>query len=85
LPVAKQLQIQAHLGAALNRHVAENPALWASSSNFYGSSPTNYYARFWHAHSINGLAYGFSYDDVNGYSTLLSTANPTVATITIGW
>jgi hypothetical protein len=85
LPVSKQLQIQAQLGAALNRHVAENSALWANSSNFYGSSPTNYYAQFWHAHNINGLAYGFSYDDVNGYSTLLSTANPTVATITIGW
>ena len=85
VPTAKQLQIQAQLGAALNRHVAENPALWTNSANYYKSGPANYYAQFWHAHSINGLSYGFSYDDVNGNSTLLGAANPSVATILIGW
>ncbi|MCM2549074.1 glycoside hydrolase family 64 protein [Burkholderia glumae] len=85
LPTAKQLQIQAQLCAALNRHVAENPALWSSAGSFYASQPTNSYSQFWHAHAINHLSYGFSYDDVGGFSASLVATNPTVATITVGW
>jgi hypothetical protein len=85
VPTAKQLQIQAQLCAALNRHVAENPALWSSASSFYASQPTNSYSKFWHAHAINNLTYGFSYDDVSGFSSSLVGTNPTIATITVGW
>jgi hypothetical protein len=85
VPVAKQLQIQAQLCAALNRHVAGNASQWATSSAYYSAAPTNYYSQFWHAHSINGLTYGFPYDDVDGYSSSLIGTNPTVATITVGW
>ncbi len=82
---AKQLQIQAQLCAALNRHVAENPALWSSSGSFYASQPTNSYSQFWHAHAIGNLSYGFPYDDVSGFSSSLVGTNPTIATITVGW
>lgn len=85
VPTAKQLQIQAQLCAALNRHVAENAALWATSGNFYATQPTNSYSQFWHAHAINNLTYGFPYDDVNGFSSSLVGTNPTIATITVGW
>jgi hypothetical protein len=82
---AKQLQIQAQVVAALNRHVAGNAADWSTSADFYASGPANYYSAFWHAHSIDQLAYGFSYDDVRGFSSSLIGTNPTVATITVGW
>lgn len=82
---AKQLQIQAQVVAALNRHVAGNAADWSTSADFYASGPANYYSAFWHAHSIDQLAYGFSYDDVRGFSSSLIGTNPTVATITVEW
>ncbi|WP_211251762.1 glycoside hydrolase family 64 protein [Andreprevotia chitinilytica] len=85
LPTAKQLQIQAQLCAALNRHVADTPSNWTNSGSFYQTAPTNAYSAFWHAHSINGFSYGFPYDDVSGFSSSLIGTNPTVATITIGW
>lgn len=85
VPTAKQLQIQAQLDAALNRHVAENAAAWDTPSAFYNGAATNSYSAFWHAHSINGLTYGFPYDDVRGFSSSLIGTNPTAATITVGW
>ncbi|MGN6527240.1 MAG: glycoside hydrolase family 64 protein [Burkholderiaceae bacterium] len=82
----KQLQIQAQLCAAINRHIVENPSQWSTPGAFYGAgSAANWYARFWHDHAIGGLAYGFPYDDVGGFSSSLHTAAPTTATVTIGW
>jgi hypothetical protein len=80
----KQLQIQAQLCAAINRHIVEDPAHWYTPSYFY-ASPSNSYAKFWHDHSLNALAYGFAYDDVGGFSSSLHTEAPTVATVTVGW
>jgi hypothetical protein len=80
----KQLQIQAQLCAAINRHIVEDPAHWYAPSYFY-ASPSNSYAKFWHDHSLNALAYGFAYDDVGGFSSSLHTEAPTVATVTVGW
>ncbi len=80
----KQLQIQAQMCAAINRHIVENPAQWSTPSAFY-VSPANSYSKFWHDHSLNGLAYGFAYDDVGGFSSSLHTAAPTIATVTVGW
>jgi hypothetical protein len=80
----KQLQIQAQMCAAINRHIVENPAQWSTPGAFY-VSPANSYSKFWHDHSLNGLAYGFAYDDVGGFSSSLHTAAPTVATVTVGW
>lgn len=82
----KQLQIQAQLCAAINRHIVEDPAHWSTPGYFYpAGQAANWYAQFWHAHSVNALAYGFAYDDVGSFSASLHTTAPTVATVTIGW
>jgi hypothetical protein len=80
----KQLQIQAQMCAAINRHIVEDPAHWYTPSYFY-ASPSNSYSKFWHDHSINALSYGFAYDDVGGFSSSLHTEKPTIATVTVGW
>lgn len=61
--------VEAQLCAAINRGVALTPEKWSDSSAFYQSGPANYYAKFFHDHSVDGLAYGFCYDDVFDYST----------------
>jgi hypothetical protein len=84
--VGTQLQIQAQICAALNRHVVEQPASWHNAAAFYrAGQPANWFAKFWHDHSIDGLAYGFAYDDVGGFSPSLHTDSPTEVTFTIGW
>jgi len=84
------------LSAAIYRHTAApgtfsstgqllNQSMWANSQNFYQQAPANYYARFWHDNAINGLAYGFPYDDVGGYSSYISHSNPQYLLVAIGW
>jgi len=80
----KQLQIQAQMCAAINRHIVEDPAHWYTPSYFY-ANPSNSYSKFWHDHSVNALSYGFAYDDVGGFSSSLHTEKPTIATVTVGW
>jgi hypothetical protein len=44
----------------LNRHVAQLPqSQWGTPSLYHQASPANWYARFWHDHAIDHLAYGF--------------------------
>lgn len=84
--IARQLQIQAQLCAALNRHVAETPGKWSDAASYYpADKPSNAYSKFWHDRSIRALSYGFAYDDVWDASPSLHTTSPTTATITIGW
>jgi len=72
--------------AALNRHVATLPSAQQSDpSRYYQSAPANYYAQFWHQNDINGLAYGFPYDDVDGQSSYISYANPQWLEVAVGW
>ncbi len=85
------------VSAAIYRHVGDQagsftPAgklmdknLWSSAATFYSAAPADYYARFWHNHALNGKAYGFPYDDVGGYSSYISRANPKYLLIAIGW
>lgn len=82
----KQLQLQAQICAALNRHVAEQPSSrWYNKDYFYPAGMTaNFFTKFWHEHSFNGLAYGFSYDDVGGHSPSIYTPSPVSVTYTIG-
>lgn len=68
-----------------NRGVALTPEKWSDSSAFYQSGPANYYAKFFHDHSVDGLAYGFCYDDVFDYSTLLHYTEPTALVIDLKW
>ncbi|MFC5909833.1 beta-1,3-glucanase family protein, partial [Streptacidiphilus monticola] len=72
--------------AALNRHVATLPqSQWSDPTQYYQAAPANYYAKFWHDRAINGLAYGFPYDDVAGQSSFVSHADPQWLEVAVGW
>ncbi|HLX61500.1 MAG TPA: beta-1,3-glucanase family protein [Planctomycetota bacterium] len=71
--------------AAINRHVLAEPENWNNPAKFYPEAPANFYAKFWHAHSIDSKAYGFCYDDVAQQDTLVHFPKPIKLVITIGW
>ena len=74
------------LCAGLNRHVAQLPAQKQTNpAHFYKAGPANYYAEFWHKNAINGLAYGFPYDDYAGQSSNISVTNPKYLVVAVGW
>jgi hypothetical protein len=74
------------LCAGLNRHVAQLPAADQSNpANFYQAAPANYYAQFWHQNAINGVQYGFPYDDDAGQSSDISVTNPQYMVVAVGW
>ena len=83
----KQLQLQAQLCAALNRRVAHLgfDSWWDPAAHFPAGQPANHFARFWHEHSLNALAYGFAYDDVGSRSPSIHTPSPQTVTFSIGW
>ncbi len=80
-----ELAIEAQMCAAFNRHVATNVSQWGTPSAYYQAAPANFYAAFWHRHSVNGLAYGFAYDDVAGQSSTITTGQPEHMAFTVGW
>ena len=53
--------------------------------SYYQAAPANYYAKFWHDHAINHLAYGFPYDDVAGQSSFISHGNPQWLVVAVGF
>ena len=72
--------------AALNRHVAQLPqSQWSTPSLYYQAAPANYYAKFWHDNAINGLAYGFPYDDYAGQSSFISHGSPQWLEVAVGF
>ncbi len=77
--------VAAILGAAFNRSTllsnSNQPA--TSASTFYQTAVTNHYARIIHAHTSNGQAYGFPFDDVAGFASYIQDTAPTSATLTL--
>ena len=73
------------LCAALNRGVYPNRAQWTDTSSYYQITPSNYYSKFWHDHSIDGLSYGFCYDDVYNQAAYLERNDPLALIVTVGW
>jgi hypothetical protein len=72
--------------AALNRHVRQLPQSdWSTPSLYYQAAPANYYAKFWHDHGINRLAYGFPYDDYAGQSSFVSHGSPQYLLVAVGF
>ncbi|GAA2086516.1 hypothetical protein GCM10009759_07280 [Kitasatospora saccharophila] len=72
--------------AALNRHVATLPqSQWSDPTKYYAAGPANYYAKFWHDRAIDGLAYGFPYDDYAGQSSYVSHENPQWLEVAVGY
>jgi hypothetical protein len=66
----------AQIAAMLNRHALDRPRTRNDPAGYYRRDPCNRYARFWHEHSLDGRAYGFSYDDVADQSSSLATPEP---------
>ena len=77
--------IEAQLCAAFNRGVATEPDKWYTPSQYYKNSVANFYAGFFHEHSVLEKAYGFCYDDVNDQSTLLQYNKADALVIDLKW
>ena len=71
-------------GSAINRHVLGDGD-GRDISKYYREAPANFYAKFWHDHSIDNLAYGFPYDDVNEQAAYLEVNDPKGLIIRVGW
>lgn len=80
-----QKAIKAQVAAMFNRHIVKNPAHKCNPSEFYKKAPANFYAQFWHHHSIDNKAYGFAFDDVCEQSTLIEHIKPQELEVTINW
>jgi len=80
-----ELVLEAQICAAFHRHVMDNAAYFNTPSQYYKAGPADYFAKFWHDHSINGRAYGFCYDDVNDQSSTMTCANPRGIILTVGF
>jgi hypothetical protein len=84
--------VQTQICAAINRHAINlNLATgatqtFAPAAGYYGTSPYNWYAKFWHntALSHEGFSYGFCYDDAFDQSSTINASSPLRATVTIG-
>jgi Ricin-type beta-trefoil lectin domain/Beta-1,3-glucanase len=74
------------LCAGLNRCVAQFSAtVQDTPADFYQNAPCNYYSAFWHSVAVNGLQYGFPYDDYNSQSSDFNTTNAQYVQVAIGW
>jgi hypothetical protein len=74
------------LCAALNRCVAQFSTTEQNTpADYYQNPPCNYYSAFWHSVAVNGLQYGFPYDDVNGQSSDFSTTDAQYVQVAVGF
>ena len=74
------------LCAALNRCVAQfSTTVQNTPSAYYQNAPCNYYSAFWHSVAVNGLQYGFAYDDDNGQSSDFNTTDAQYVQVAIGF
>jgi hypothetical protein len=78
------LAVNPQFCAAINRHVLADPADWRNASAFYKAEPCNWYAKFFHEHSVRNLAYGFCYDDVAEQAAFFSGTGKDIV-ITLTW
>ena len=76
----------ASLCAGLNRCVAQfSTTVQNTPSDYYQNAPCNYYAAFWHSVAVNGLQYGFAYDDDNGQSSDFNSTDAQYVQVAIGF
>jgi hypothetical protein len=74
------------LAGAVNRHVAQLPqSSWSNTLLYYQAAPANYYAKFWHEHSVDSKCYGFAYDDAAEQAAYASHGSPQYLIIAIGY
>ncbi len=69
------------LCAALNRSTLATISTQPSydAAQFYQDAVTNHYSRKIHAHMLDGKAYGFAFDDVGAFESLVKDPNPRAA------
>ncbi|MFF0232451.1 beta-1,3-glucanase family protein [Micromonospora sp. NPDC005254] len=76
-------EIKRTLCTALNRGTlgtsSQEPVL--DANQFYRNSSPNHYSRIVHANMADGKAYGFAYDDVGGFESLVHHGDPRSAAI----
>jgi Beta-1,3-glucanase len=75
-------------GGNMNRHVGTLASTqWCDSSNFYQNAPCNYFSKWVHLRSEQGMEYGFPYDDdCNKYSGIVGGVSGVQwFAIAIGW
>ncbi|GGL21492.1 beta-1,3-glucanase family protein [Planomonospora parontospora] len=53
------------------------------ASRFYKRTVTDHYSRKLHAHTVDGKAYGFAFDDVGNFESLVHDGSPRSAGITL--
>ena len=76
----------ASLCAGLNRCVAQfSTTVQNTPSDYYQNAPCNYYSAFWHSVAVNGLQYGFAYDDDNGQSSDFNSTDAQYVQVAVGW
>ena len=74
------------LCAGLNRCVAQfSTTVQNTPSDYYQNAPCNYYSAFWHSVAVNGLAYGFAYDDDNGQSSDFNSTDAQYVQVAVGF
>jgi hypothetical protein len=74
------------LCAALNRGVAQDSTTVQNTpSDYYQTTPYNAYSAFWHSVAVNGLQYGFAYDDDNGQSSDFNSTDAQYVQVAIGF
>ncbi|MDQ1652810.1 MAG: hypothetical protein QOI35_2010 [Cryptosporangiaceae bacterium] len=73
------------LCAALNRSTlgATSTEPDYNAADFYKGTLTNHFSRIVHANMVDGRAYGFPFDDVGHFESLVHDANPSSASITL--
>jgi Beta-1,3-glucanase/Carbohydrate binding module (family 6) len=74
------------LCAALNRGVAQDSTTVQNTpSDYYKTTPYNGYSAFWHSVAVNGLQYGFAYDDDNGQSSDFNSTDAQYVQVAVGF
>jgi hypothetical protein len=83
-------QLIPQLAAAFNRStLLQTNVTPATKDTFYQNPITNHYSRIVHAANVDGIGYGFPYDDVEppgggDQSGYVSGMNPKLLTVTVG-
>ncbi|MGI5507028.1 beta-1,3-glucanase family protein [Lentzea sp. CA-135723] len=77
--------ISRSLCAALNRSTLGfiHTAPTYNANEFYTRATTNHFSKIVHANMVDGRAYGFAFDDVGGFESLVHEPNPRSAKITL--
>jgi hypothetical protein len=80
-----EAEIKRTLCTALNRGTlgASDVEPVLDASQFYRNSAPNHYSRIVHENMVDGRAYGFAYDDVGGFESLVNSGDPRSASITL--